>query len=124
VGSTTTNSNVSSCEHHSVLDELHCGSFRLLMYNEQSRIVSNHWQLSICRAPLLRGVCRRRSMCGLGVMDNDGLEKELRLGRAKRESDQTSAVSPQCLANGIKDPLCFVVGKAHFSSESEICFDR
>jgi hypothetical protein len=40
-------------------------------------------------------------MCGLGVMDNDRLGKEVRLGRAKRESDQTSAVGPQCLANGI-----------------------
>lgn len=40
MGSTTTNSNVSSYEFRSVLDELHCDSFRPLVYNEWSRIVS------------------------------------------------------------------------------------
>ena len=104
MSSTTTNSNASSCEHHSVLDELHCG-FRLLMYNERSRIVSGVRKTSGNSAyvePPCCEACVGVDQCvGLGAMDNDRLEKEVRFGQAKRESNQTSAVGLRCLANGI-----------------------
>lgn len=60
-------------------------------------------------------------------MGNDRLEKGVRLGQAKQESDQTSAVGFQVFSERdqfVEDPRCFVVAKFHFSSESEMCFDR
>jgi hypothetical protein len=64
---------------------------------------------------------------GSGVMGNDRLEKGVRLGQAKQESDQTSAVGFQVFSERdqfVEDPRCFVVAKFHCSSESEMCFDR
>jgi hypothetical protein len=64
---------------------------------------------------------------GSGVMGSDRLEKGVRLGQMKQESNQMSTVGFQVFSERdqfVKDLQCFFVAKFHFSSEFEICFDR
>jgi hypothetical protein len=61
------------------------------------------------------------------MMGSDRLEKGVRLGQAKQESDQMSMAGFQVFSKRdqfVEDPLCFVVAKFHFSSEFETRFDR
>jgi hypothetical protein len=54
-------------------------------------------------------------MFGSGVMGNDRLEKGVRLGQVKRESDQTSAVGFQVFSDRdqfVEDPWCFVMANS------------
>jgi hypothetical protein len=60
-------------------------------------------------------------------MGSDRLEKGVRLGQAKQESDQMSMAGFQVFSKRdqfVEDPQCSAVAKFHFSSEFGICFDR
>src|SRR2546423_6044737 len=112
VSSSTTKTEVLSGELTHVSDELHCGLSRSLPHNELSKSVSRFWgrtsagPVYVARRTVRRS--RRLLAClNCGTMSDDQLGKEVRLGRAKRKSGQTSSQLSGREDRNLTDARCF-----------------